>query len=290
MPRTMSFVSFKGGSGRSVGLSNVGFQLALSGARVGCVDFDIEGGGLHTIYGVGDNDKESIQHFLMDEEDLRVYMDHEEVPDYRDESVFLDRLVVDVQLQTTGGWKARGLGKGALFLIQAKPDARATGLVDTGANLFFRFNRLLESFGTVCKLDYILIDCRSGISNLALPGLAYADMTVVFLRWGSQHRYGTERLLAWYSEWLERGEMQKDIYLVASTIDPREVSEDEITGFVRETLGGVPIGLSVLPVIPVLRTRDVVLWDEEEKDGRDAYSRFKDDLVGRLTGEEVVNR
>jgi MinD-like ATPase involved in chromosome partitioning or flagellar assembly len=48
----VSFYSYKGGVGRSLSLANVAAVLAQRGKRVVCIDFDLEAGGLHTIFGV----------------------------------------------------------------------------------------------------------------------------------------------------------------------------------------------------------------------------------------------
>lgn len=44
----ITFYSFKGGSGRSLALTNIGAELASTGRRVLLVDFDLEAPGLHT--------------------------------------------------------------------------------------------------------------------------------------------------------------------------------------------------------------------------------------------------
>jgi MinD-like ATPase involved in chromosome partitioning or flagellar assembly len=59
----VSFYSYKGGVGRSITLSNVAVLLAQQGNRVVCIDFDLEAGGLHTIFGV---DLKEIRYTLLD--------------------------------------------------------------------------------------------------------------------------------------------------------------------------------------------------------------------------------
>ena len=101
MAKIISFVSFKGGSGRSVALSNVAFQLAKEN-KVGCIDFDIEGGGLNEVFLVGDIGKQSIQHYLTDEQDY--YEFHaENQPDYSDKGTFIDNLVIDIKNNPVSG-------------------------------------------------------------------------------------------------------------------------------------------------------------------------------------------
>jgi Mrp family chromosome partitioning ATPase len=45
--RIITFYSYKGGTGRSMALANVGWLLASSGYRVLLVDWDLEAPGLH---------------------------------------------------------------------------------------------------------------------------------------------------------------------------------------------------------------------------------------------------
>src|SRR6202007_1332076 len=54
--RIISVQSFKGGTGKSTITANLAVTLAQLGKRVGVVDLDLEGPGLHVIFGVADND------------------------------------------------------------------------------------------------------------------------------------------------------------------------------------------------------------------------------------------
>jgi MinD-like ATPase involved in chromosome partitioning or flagellar assembly len=259
MTKKISFVSFKGGAGRSVGLANVAFQLSKD-HRVGCIDFDIEGGGLHTVFAVGDIGKQSIQHYLMDEEDYYEY--HSEYqPDFENQDTFINRLVIDVKSSPVSGLSDANDFNGELFLIQAELNASLTSMIDTGTNLFYRFHKLLEKFSEFLNLDYILIDCRSGISNLGLPGLAYSDLTLVFLRWGKQHRFGTVQFVKWYNNWLVSGDIKTKIMLVASTIKFKKVTQQTIADYCTHDLEGIPVVHRVIPEIPKLIDNELIFWD-----------------------------
>jgi len=56
--RIVTFYSYKGGTGRSMGLANIAWILACSGRRVLCIDWDLEAPGLHRYF----------RPFLIDEE------------------------------------------------------------------------------------------------------------------------------------------------------------------------------------------------------------------------------
>ena len=51
--RTITFYSYKGGTGRTLALANVARQLARFGQKVVAVDFDLEAPGLHYKFAVG---------------------------------------------------------------------------------------------------------------------------------------------------------------------------------------------------------------------------------------------
>jgi MinD-like ATPase involved in chromosome partitioning or flagellar assembly len=286
MTKVISCVSFKGGAGRSVSLANLAFQFAQKGHRVGCVDFDIEGGGLHKIFRVEDNVFDSIQQCLMDEEDYKSYSMGKEPPDYANPTVFRARLIVPVKDQTADDWASTSPPSGEIFLIQAKPDAEATGLVDTGMNLFYRFHQLLGSFGKVENLDYVFVDCRSGISNLGLPGLAYSDATLVFLRWAPQHCYGTEHLVKWYTSWLSAGGMQTHLVIVACAVFPGDIDKPGLQTYCDHCFGTTPHEVYILPYVERLRSSDALLWRPEDAEPAARYRELGGVVRRLLHGRE----
>lgn len=281
MAKIISFVSFKGGSGRSVSLVNVAFQLSKE-YRVGCIDFDIEGGGLHTVFAVGDVGKQSVQHYLIDEEDYLEYYG-ENQPDYGDRNIFIDRLVIDIKNSPVCGLSGANDFNGELFMIQAKPNASLTSMVDTGVNLFYRFNKLLEIYSEFLNLDYILVDCRSGISNLGLPSLAYNNITLVFLRWGKQHRFGTIKFVKWYNKWLKNGDIKTKIIVVASTI--RFQKPNIIREYCTNDLENIPVDFCIIPEIPKLVDNELIFWDYDSLELQKPYMNLVDLLI-RNTRDE----
>src|SRR5437016_13235543 len=52
MVRSIAIHSFKGGTGKSTISANLAAALALKGKRVGVMDMDLEGPGLHVIFGL----------------------------------------------------------------------------------------------------------------------------------------------------------------------------------------------------------------------------------------------
>lgn len=280
--KVVSFVSFKGGSGRSVSLANVAYQLAKR-HRVGCIDFDIEAGGLHKIFDIGDPGKDSLQHYLMADRDLAEYLEIDSAPDYTKEEVFSERLVIDVVRHSTSYLYDDPSLKGELYLIQAQPNADLTGKVDTGMNMFWCVDKLIKMFSQSFNLDYILIDCRSGISNLGLPGLAYCDLVALFLRWGTQHRYGTETFLKWYSNWIRESGVKQNILLVPSTINPELVTHDMIQMFIQNELQGIPNSYLAIPQVDILWAEDIVIRSDMGTDAETHYRDLAESLTKELT-------
>src|SRR5271166_3529084 len=56
--RVITFYSYKGGTGRSMALTNVAWMLALNGERVLAIDWDLEAPGLHRYFRPFLKDKE----------------------------------------------------------------------------------------------------------------------------------------------------------------------------------------------------------------------------------------
>ena len=283
MTKVISFVSFKGGAGRSVGLSNIAFQLSKK-YKVGCIDFDIEAGGLHKIFEiVGTSKKQSIHHFLIDNED---YFDAVgiEKPNYSSDNIFKDNLVIDL-FESSSCIPSTNNFKGNLYLIQAKPNASLTSYIDTGVNLFHNFNELIERFSNVLNLDYVFVDCRSGISNLGLPGISYCNLAMIFFKWSKQHRYGTLEFLRWYHDWIEKGNMEIKISIVASSIKKNTITNDDVIDYLSENgAENIPCDISTIGEIAELISDDKII----DGDISLGYNKLSE-LIIRQTSSSLAN-
>ena len=273
--KVISFASFKGGAGRTVTLANVAFQLSKE-FRVGCIDFDVEAGSLHEMFEiVPEVGKKSIQHFFIEPETYAEFYG-EPYPDYTNKDIFIKELVIDVKDQTRGKWIEDETQKGNLFLIKAEPDAQLNSLFFTGASMFDGFSDIIAYYGEYLNLDYILIDCRSGISGMSLPGLSYSDVTVVFMRWARQHRYGTQRFFEWYTAYLEKACIETKILLVATGVGKNNV--DKISGFSENELKGKPIDNIVIPEIDKLVDCETVFGSAAQESDQSYYVELADAL------------
>ena len=284
MTKRISFVSFKGGAGRSVALANVAYHLAQSGKRVGCVDFDIEAGGLHLIFGVPQAErKQAVQHFLMGPTNYKQCVGTEP-PNYEVESEFLKALVVDVVADSLSQQFRESQIPGMMFLLQSRLDPNITAYVDL-QNLFNYSDRLLDLFAEHCKLDYLLIDCRAGISRIAFPGLAYTDLMVVCMRWGKQHKTGTIELVRHYRDWSLRMNNDPGVILAATSmtsIRPRATVET----FCHDALpAGVPNEVAIIPHFEELVEGDGVVFGSAGSEDNSPYSAFAQ-AIEKLVSDE----
>lgn len=233
MAKVITFNSFKGGSGRSLTLANMAYLLSKK-YRVGCIDFDMEAPGLHLLFKVN-IERNSVQDFLLSETDWKYHYKNEKV-NFEIAEKFLSKLVIELS-QLSAYKKRFESHEGKLFLIQSALDASTTSLVDSGQTLFAGFANLLEVYKEFLELDYVLVDCRSGISEFSLPGLAFCDVCMVFFRLGSQHRNGTLSMVDWYRKYLRQIGESKRMILVPSSVPNEKSFINELKTYVGELKG-----------------------------------------------------
>lgn len=217
--RRISFYSFKGGTGRSSATTNIAYYLAKNGANVGCIDFDIESAGLNYIF--------DIPIGFMEKGGRGRYLQHYLTPAIEDSDENFGDHIVDV-----GDAMDYDL-KGKLYLLPAATDALLTADVPESITLMPIVDRLRERFETTYDLDYLLIDCRAGVSNFAIPSLAYTDILVAFFRWGRQHRDGTSAMVPWITEFLRGLTPEIKLCLVASNI-PEIIKASDIEDYIKK--------------------------------------------------------
>lgn len=246
MTKKVSFYSFKGGTGRSTGLSNVAYALAEEGYSVGCIDFDVEAAGLNYIFEIPPgylDEKKKVQHYL--------------IPSERNQIGSINECVLDLH-----EIKFDGDIPGELYLIPAETDADLTSQLGPTEGLFPHIEELFNEFDGRYALDYLLVDSRSGVSNFALPSLVMADEIAVFFRWTQQHREGTAATIPWLRQVLAGlNDQPPDVLAVGSNI-PDRVDEAEIGEWVENYLDVVR-GWNVIRETELLKTREQILVHTE---------------------------
>lgn len=205
MTLVVSFYSYKGGVGRSLSLANVAALLAHKGWRVGCIDFDLEAGGLHTIFNVEQNDIDfSILDLLIEPNTLDIRRATIDLIDYLSSPP----------------------PEAELFLLPAvtqinKVQALAQISEDI-SSLPSRLNEVVKQFINEYLPHVVLIDSRSGFSDFASLAITQADCVVCVMRPNRQNADGLRLFLDVQSNLQkEFSKLEKDIpetFLVLSQV------------------------------------------------------------------------
>ncbi|MBF0564832.1 MAG: P-loop NTPase [Nitrospirae bacterium] len=171
------FWSYKGGSGRSICAANLAIRLSEK-KNVGMLDFDFEAPGLHTIFGLPEEEVAS-RGFLAD--------------------YFQKRSLTDIHSSV---WNIGDLlkekdGKDrSLFLLPNMDHPAALDEIDwTGNDIITFIQDLFNKVTTIYDLDYLIIDARSGFSAMSAIAIQFVGHVMLFFRPNIQHRSGIARAL-----------------------------------------------------------------------------------------------
>jgi cellulose biosynthesis protein BcsQ len=178
----VAFYSFKGGVGRSTAAALTALSLARKGKRIALLDFDFEAPGIESLFpDIDSHPSYGIVDFLLEQEI------HNEV--FTAES---QRRITDYSIPVSDKWITDA--GGALFVIPAG-DLSADYIEKIGRlNLIGidihdqnnPIRQFIANLNTEIKPDIIMIDCRTGFSDIGgitLNGLS--DLDVLLFR-GSQ--------------------------------------------------------------------------------------------------------
>jgi len=167
MTRTIAIHSFKGGTGKSTITANAAVALVAQGKRVGVMDMDLEGPGLHVIFGVDPN---QVQYTLND--------------------VLLDKAQPGQAAISMN--RHLGLnGVGELYFTPASVNVtRMLQTLRTGFELE-SFSSALSKLQSQFKLDYLLIDTHPGLENDTLLAMSACDHLLIISRIDQQDIFGT---------------------------------------------------------------------------------------------------
>jgi cellulose biosynthesis protein BcsQ len=189
-PPITAFYGFKGGVGRSTTLAILAWHLALKGKRVLCVDLDLESPGLAQALS-HDGPNVDILNWL-----LQAALD----PKKADQ---LDRPWVQLELHDRPLWLA---GPGRLDGFYTDKLGRLDFLHQENEQspVHQALTNLLHIARRELQLDHILLDCRSGLHDLA--GLALHDLAHVAVLVGRGDRQELAGLSHfWRSLWRRQG-------------------------------------------------------------------------------------
>lgn len=233
MARIVAFYSYKGGVGRSVCLANVAALLALKGKRVACIDFDLEAGGLHTIFGV---EKDEIQCTLLDLISSLI------VPD-------VGRALIDLTDKLP-----RNVGGGGLWLLPTISETnKVLAALDSGRDLMALLGRFIDTIVDRLNPHFIFIDSRSGFAELASAPILKASELVCVLRPNRQNAEGLRLLL----DILSTFPSPPQTFLVLSQV-PKLPETSARLEKLRQLLGSDRSFGTVVPYEPVLALEESV--------------------------------
>ena len=166
MAKYIAVHSFKGGTGKSTVSANTAAALALSGKRVAVMDMDLEGPGIHVIFGV----KESDVKFTLND----VLVDKAKISD----------AAIDLTARL-------GLKNGRLLFVPASYKIEDILEVLRAGFEINTFKSILNSLSDAFKLDYLLIDTHPGIENDTVLSMGVCDGILLVSRVDQQDILGT---------------------------------------------------------------------------------------------------
>src|SRR3989442_8138100 len=142
--------SFKGGTGKSTISANLAATLARLGKRVAVIDLDLEGPGLHVIFGISDGDIRAT------------------INDVLQGSIPIKDAVIDLTPRL-------GIESGCLLFCPAGHRLEEIlKIVETGFNLS-RFKEILDNLASKFQLDYLPIDSHPRIEKATIGSMPAYD-------------------------------------------------------------------------------------------------------------------
>ncbi|NEO52725.1 MAG: CpsD/CapB family tyrosine-protein kinase [Okeania sp. SIO3B5] len=178
-PAIVSFFSFKGGVGRTTTLVATALTLARHGHRIAIVDLDLESPGLSTVFSSASEESiPGVIDYLLEKNiqsknwKLRTHL----------------KLVNEQKLLGDTGESLSLLGAGSVDDNYLEKLARLDfqNLLNANNQLPETWQNLFKELNAVGKLDFILLDTRTGFHDLG--GLAIADLSHAAVIFGTQSR------------------------------------------------------------------------------------------------------
>lgn len=162
--------SFKGGTGKSTVSANLAVSLALEGRRVGVLDLDLAGPGLHVL-------------FEMKSDEIKYTLN-----DFFIGRCPADRIAIDLTDKL-------GLKRGSLVFVPASFKAEDIVRVLSKGFEIGMFRDALDKISSLHRLDYLIIDTHPGIEKSTLVSMGVCDLNLILSRMDSQDIFGTGVML-----------------------------------------------------------------------------------------------
>ena len=165
----VTFYSYKGGVGRSILLANTAYLIASMGYNVVCVDFDLEAGGLHSIFSIKKVNVTSLQ--VLTGKSLLTLVNVDNIPIPNGGSIKILPTV------STEGYLVN-------ILVESPP-----------TNLINRMKQVLTQINDEFHPDFVLVDSRSGINEVMQALFDVSDIVVLVLKPNRQNLVGGKTIL-----------------------------------------------------------------------------------------------
>lgn len=195
MVKIIAVESFKGGTGKSTIAANLAVTIAQLGRRVGVIDMDLEGPGLHVIFGVSDSEVKAT------------------INDVLQHKAEVGQATVDLSA------KARVHGGRLIFCPAGHKLQEIMAILDAGFNLS-TFKTVLEQLSRDYQLDYLIIDSHPGVEKDTLLSMALCDYLILISRVDQQDLFGSGVLTE------VAGQLHKPVVLILNMV-PSSVNQKE---------------------------------------------------------------
>lgn len=214
MTKTISFHSFRRGTGRSSLLSSLAAILATQGKRVGIVDANLQSPSAHILFG------------------LSYKQIHQTLNEYLWGDCQIEEVVYDVS-------RAVRVPREQLLLI---PSSDSTVKIMRILNEGFDVNRLIDAYSQFSKklsLDYLFLDVGSGLNETVLISAAVSNTLILVMRPDHQDYQGVAATLKMAKQ-LHIGRILALVNDVPSIYEPSAIRQQVETDFDCEVAAVIP--------------------------------------------------
>jgi MinD-like ATPase involved in chromosome partitioning or flagellar assembly len=236
--KSITFYSFKGGTGRTTIAANLSTQLAIRGFNTSIIDFDIFSSGLARLF-PNLNPGDYLQNIIADS--LENYSEIAE--NNRNREILLEEYFRDINFQRTIYDYRNTINNifnnfyfregGNIYIIPStdrilESEYRIMDDIISRRNVIDDFSMyrilfsILRRYQNILdenyKLEYFFIDSPSGLSDLAQTPLSISEYLIVVLTTDNQSLSGTTYFLNWVMN--EYSRTLKGIYIIFNMVKP----------------------------------------------------------------------